>query len=162
MEHCRDECCWAWRPIDWAYSGAKGRRPTIRDRLSPGDLRTIIDVHHDIDGGPRPDWVNITYLTPQLLPCLQPGTVVMVEGWQKKSFTEQVGGVGGGVHVCVGWMGARTGWAGGPLPHQCARLPAHPRTRTHTHPLHPPAHPVHASDPAQDQGAHHPGERRWR
>ena len=138
MERCLDSCCWAYRPIEWAYSGEKGRAPTMRDRLSPADVRTIIDracrclwrracvpvcvsvrflthvtappppsnpVHHDLDGGARPEWLNLTFLSEAMLPCLQPGTVIMVEGWQKGSFVQQAswgGGIFAVLAVCGG------------------------------------------------------------
>ena len=79
------------------------------DRLSPSDTRTLVDVHHNAPGmeAARPPWVaqQLTFLTDDILPCLQPGTVVMVEGFNQDSFFERVG-------VWCVWEGVWCVWGG--------------------------------------------------
>lgn len=76
---CLEKCCWTQKRIEWAYGGEKGRRPGLNDRLSTVDSKMLGDV---VFGElPKPDWFQGAYtpLTMEILPCLQPGTVIFVE-----------------------------------------------------------------------------------
>ncbi|KAL4425791.1 hypothetical protein ABPG75_009807 [Micractinium tetrahymenae] len=77
---CRGQCCWRVDELPWAYGGEKGRYPGVDDRISPADSKMLADVvvHNQL---PWPPWQPaLPVLTSELVPCLQPGTVIFVEG----------------------------------------------------------------------------------
>ena len=96
---CLERCCWTQRGVEWAYAGEKWRRPTMMDRLSTVDAKTLGDVVYG--SLPKPDWFQGRYtpLTSEVVPCLQPGTVIFVESEYLPQFFSEVRR-----GMSVGWL----------------------------------------------------------
>eukprot|EP00475_Leptophrys_vorax_P014906 TRINITY_DN21169_c0_g2_i1.p1 TRINITY_DN21169_c0_g2~~TRINITY_DN21169_c0_g2_i1.p1 ORF type:complete len:416 (+),score=82.63 TRINITY_DN21169_c0_g2_i1:72-1250(+) len=62
--------------------------PTLEDRISILNFKELAEVCYS--HGPHPYGFNTTFLTEELLPCLQNGTVIHIDGKGVKKFAEEM------------------------------------------------------------------------
>ena len=86
FEGCTDTCCWQRVDAPQLFNGERGRAPEVHERISIIDLKNLAEVVYGTLG--KPAVFSVPLMTPDMLPCLQPGTLLYVEALFLVEFME--------------------------------------------------------------------------
>lgn len=77
---CSGSCCWQWAPEHWPYAGDRPYANFSRvDFVSTVNFKQMADALFGFNERPKQfPWYPAT-LTPQIAPCIQPSSVVLVD-----------------------------------------------------------------------------------